>query len=848
LSLTCAVSASDERNWVGEGGKGISITILAPQAAGLAENQNHLPALIQGEFVSNFSTYSAIDVLDWQRREAIIVHIMSSPSYSDSVQEQTRREIGNLIPTTHFMDGKLIKTAAGYNLQMSIIRNSDKMTTASYSGNFTFWDLNNLTGIRQASLELLQRMGVTLTAKAREELTGAAMASHVSAQTALARGVTAQRQGTEVAALSYYFQAAAFDPSLREAVNRSSILNANITGGSMGDNIRNEIAWRRQWIERLEETERFFDNFNKMESMPYTLFYSSEIEHGRINFQNETVSMSIQTYLYSSGVWVLSIEHAVRAVYDGLMATGRAGEWGLANWPQQGVTNLRPFARQSKNFSVVFELVNSQNKVIGRQTLQAGGFWQLNRSTGRPSIDISAPDRKTLNFPNVSANDITDNLIIRVVNVNGKDAEAAAIDGSLQMRTITRNEVVMNDRFRFSRGTIHGFAQRVNPAREFIIPVTIWGDPVVSIGTGAFKGIELTSITIPGSVKFIGSEAFSQAGEIEYIAIGANVSMAENSFQRVHTANNHQRAIDNSFKSYYDNYGKKAGGYISERGRWMSEAEARHEIERRRLLIERREREAREREVQREQERERQKIQREQELERREIQAKQEQQQREIEMKREQMRPTIKLGWRGMLGFLVTTGGSSSEWFDMVYPEYNDINETAQWSGGANLGAGLTLNLRISNVTLATELNYTLLGSNYWYGGRERNDVPNYVIAIKTNYQNINIPVLLRLGKREGGYLEAGYQFGFPVSSSVTVSSGDKFTYNKFENKKNFSEFRAEQDQGIILGGGAHIIDADGHKSNTLGLRFVYHLTKWDRAGTLKSPFVIGLTYSRDFY
>jgi len=122
LILGLAYTAQAAQNYTGNGGKGTSITILAPQATGLEERQNHLPALIQSEFISNFSTYSAIDVLDWKRREAIQVHILSSPSYSDSIQAQTARELGNAIPTTHFMDGKITKTPTGYHLQMSIVR------------------------------------------------------------------------------------------------------------------------------------------------------------------------------------------------------------------------------------------------------------------------------------------------------------------------------------------------------------------------------------------------------------------------------------------------------------------------------------------------------------------------------------------------------------------------------------------------------------------------------------------------------------------------------------------------------------------------------------------------------
>jgi len=560
------------------GESGMSITILTPQATGLEENQNHLPALIQGEFVSNFSSYSTISVLDWERLDEIYLNLLSD-KYDDKAREGV--DLGNLAHTTHTMGGKIIKTPTGYNLQMSITRTADKVTVASFSGNFSFWELNNLTGIRRASLDLLQKVGVTLTAKAQHELTGAATENHVTAQNAFARGITAQRQGTEVAALSYYFQAAAFDPSLMEAVNRSSILNTNISSGNMGDNVRNDIAWRRQWVERLTETEKLFDNFNKIESMPYTLFYTNDIKQGAINYQNETVTMSIETYLYGSGVWTLSIERTLQAVWDGLNATGRKDTWQLGGWPQRSVTDLKAFERRNKTFSVEFEVLNSQNKVIGKQILQAGGFWELNWS-GRPVVNISAPDRKTLHFQNVDANEITDKMTIRVANVNEKDAESAAIDGILQIRVITKNQVATDDRFQFSKGEILGFANRTSGGTELVIPRVIWGDPVISIGDKAFMNLGLTNIVIPNSVRSIGSEAFqnnklasvvipnsvTSIGDAAFnqpdfrpdgilsITIGANVNIVGMPFRTA------AYSLDrDDFEISYNKGGKKAGTY-----------------------------------------------------------------------------------------------------------------------------------------------------------------------------------------------------------------------------------------------------------------------------------------------
>jgi len=566
--------ASTSPYFTGDGGKNMSIAILTPKATGLAENQSYLPTLVQGEFVSNFSGYSAISVLDRERLDSQYAELLSG-YYDDNAKAGL--DLGHLTPTTHIMGGSITRTATGYALQMQITKSSDKMTTASYSGTFTFAELDNLTGIRRASLDLLQKMGVTLTAQAKEELTKAAMDNHVNAQTTLAKGITAQKQGTEVAALSYYFQAASFDPSLLEAVNRSSILNVNISSGNIGDNVRNDIQWRKDWVARLTETEQFLDSFNRTESMPYTLFYVSDTEIkqiGEINYQNETITMGVvETHLHGSDIWTISIERALQAVYDGLNATKRKDVWGLGDWPRQGVTNLN-FTGRSRNYSVVLELLNNQNKVIGRQTLQTGGSWGLNRNSGRPTINVNADDKKSINFQNVNANNITDRLTIKIATIDGVDAETAARNGVLQIRAITKKEFDGNYNWKFVKGEIQGFtnydagmAEIKAANNSLIIPNTIWGNPIISISDGAF-GEKMTynynKVTIPNSVRSIGKKTFNMEILKDYnITIGANVSMSSDSFFMSKAGG------DCNFSQYYSKEGKKAGKYTSiSYGKW----------------------------------------------------------------------------------------------------------------------------------------------------------------------------------------------------------------------------------------------------------------------------------------
>jgi hypothetical protein len=309
--------------------------------------------------------------------------------------------------------------------------------------------------------------------------------------------------------------------------------------------------------------------------MPYTLFYLPDIKRGTIDYNNRTVTLSIETHLHGSGIWTLAMERTLQAVYDDLDATKRKDEWGLASWPQRGVTSLNAFDRRSRNFSVVFELLNDQNKIIGKQTLQSGGFWQLNRS-GRPIINVDADDRRILNFQNVISNDISDKMIIRVTTVNGTIAETTAKNRVLQIQVSTKGEFDRNDRFRFSRGTIQGFSN--DKIENLVIPSTIWGDPVLWIGDGAFRGVGLTSVTIPSSITSIPSGAFKD-NKLTKITIPISVTTISSeafinnrliSVIIPENVNFEYNAIGNGFESAYEAEDKQAGVYRvnSSNGQW----------------------------------------------------------------------------------------------------------------------------------------------------------------------------------------------------------------------------------------------------------------------------------------
>jgi len=147
--------------------------------------------------------------------------------------------------------------------------------------------MEDLSAVRAATADLLGQLGVNLTARGRQELARTPEMAVVQAQTALARGITAQRQGLEAEALSHFIQASVRDPYLREAENRLGTMTVGLSHTNLGAGAARDIMWRRQWVERLQETEDFFINYTQRQS--YFLVYEPNIRYGA--HHNETMEL-----------------------------------------------------------------------------------------------------------------------------------------------------------------------------------------------------------------------------------------------------------------------------------------------------------------------------------------------------------------------------------------------------------------------------------------------------------------------------------------------------------------------------------------------------------------------------
>jgi hypothetical protein len=273
----------------------------------------------------------------------------------------------------------------------------------------------------------------------------------INAQTALAKGIAAQNQGKEVTALYYYFLAAALDPSLKEAADRSSqlasyIKNGAISNSSNSQNAQNDIQWRKEWIARLTETEQLYEDVCNNPTWPHILFYQTQLKEGGIDYKDETISIGTFVVLCVSNVWINTLNQLLKCVYLGLEATERATlYWEIRGWPLQSVTNSNVFYNltqriQRTDFEITIELVNNRNKVLGSHTFNLDTRFKAQGSnyTLIP-VTFYSYGYTTYNFwfGGINLSDLTDKMTLHITKINGIDTQIAVRNGLLQIRTLS---------------------------------------------------------------------------------------------------------------------------------------------------------------------------------------------------------------------------------------------------------------------------------------------------------------------------------------------------------------------------------------------------------------------------
>jgi hypothetical protein len=416
----------------GNGGKGIRIAVLQPEGNGLSAGEQYLLTLIQGSITGDFNKYSAITVTDRRNLDKILQE--QNLSLNGDFSDENYIRIGNLTNSQYMLTGSVTKAQNTFILELSITDVETGERRASYPPRTcTERELRELGAVKDASEDLLAQMGVRLTVDGKQAL-HMVNASMVNAETALSRAIVAQKGGTVIEAMVYYYDAVGFNPSLSEATERLSGLTTEMKTGNIGENVRNEIAQRNAWLARLTECAQYFK-----EHLPYELVYDPTLTQGKVDFLKETVELSFKIASKPTDGFKV-----VQNIMDGLIATGRTGRWGLNDWPLNSTqwgfigieTNMQEIytihddggTQTNGNWGgdrpmiIEVDLLNEQGKSIAytkKEIINKVGF----PANVTDTVLLALPRSATITFRDVKAADITDHLTVKITRVNGIDVE-----------------------------------------------------------------------------------------------------------------------------------------------------------------------------------------------------------------------------------------------------------------------------------------------------------------------------------------------------------------------------------------------------------------------------------------
>jgi len=412
----------------GDGGKNITLAVLEPTGKNFTKDEQWILPLVQGTFNTNFNKYSAINIVDRQNLDKILTQ--QQESASGNYSESSYISIGKLSNARYILIGTITKTPSNsFMLEFSVSDVEAGKRVASFGPKpYAVSALENLSAIQEASADLLDQLGVKLTDAGKRSMTTVADDKQIQAETALSKGIIAQKSGTVVEAFAYYLQAVNYNPTSAEIVSRLDIVNADVTSSSMGKDIRNAIAWRKAWVERLNECDQFVAGYVKNTPLTTTLIYSADFKQGDIDWDKETIPISVDVCLTPYESWPVPITGVVNAVYEGFAGTGQAAAWKL-DWPLKNASGGASQVIPSKEvkYNLVLDLLNDRGVVLGRQGVTFSSGWNIEFQDGK-SVGVKIQTPQTVTYPSVDANKISETLAIRVASINGRIVNAASGD------------------------------------------------------------------------------------------------------------------------------------------------------------------------------------------------------------------------------------------------------------------------------------------------------------------------------------------------------------------------------------------------------------------------------------
>jgi hypothetical protein len=398
--------------FTGDGARGTILAVLPPQGKsaggkGIPESEQWLLSFIQGNLTSDFSRYSAMEIIDRQTISQVLETQNVSLSQSGG-DKNTIIKIGNITNARFLLTGTLEKMNAGnYSLQLSVVNAETAVIRASRAATASMAELRSLRPLREASIDLLKQMNVHLTPEGEAAIRRVAM-SEAQGAVALAQGIAAGDENP-VEKLIYLTNAVAFDSRQLEAIEL--LASTENDRGQMGTGaaLQNDAEQQKQFQIMLNQFEEHYQKHP-----PFELVFVPKTEpEGETDYARHEAAVKFSVTLRES-VEFNTMNKVLKIILDDLGKTGNKEKWGFKGWPD----SAKNF-NQKQNYEITAELLNDSGAVIDavKFTLEA----QMVTFGGK--IYADSTQNAEVPFSKMNIDLLTNEPQVRITKINSRTAQ-----------------------------------------------------------------------------------------------------------------------------------------------------------------------------------------------------------------------------------------------------------------------------------------------------------------------------------------------------------------------------------------------------------------------------------------
>lgn len=213
LSESVEKDASSKNSYKG---KGLVIAITSPSLNNASKSDSWIPQYFQDSLTGKFVQFSKMTVLD--RRNELLIKAEQELSESGYYSEDNAVQIGQLTNAQLVVVGNIQQISGNYEVNFRVNDATTNEIKASSNDRYSLFDMQSGKAVNEIAQNLLEGLGIGLSAKEKAELAKVNQSENSSVQN-LAKGAAAEKSDDFMDALLFYIEAENGESTSKEAQN-----------------------------------------------------------------------------------------------------------------------------------------------------------------------------------------------------------------------------------------------------------------------------------------------------------------------------------------------------------------------------------------------------------------------------------------------------------------------------------------------------------------------------------------------------------------------------------------------------------------------------------------------------